>query len=346
MEYTHGGDIYSLNTPVLDFSANQNPLGMPPAVAEAARAAVAEADRYPDSRCTALRRAISALDGVPEEYITCGNGAADLLFRLCGALKPQWAVVAAPTFSEYEQAVTAAGGRVFRCPLEPEAEFRLDAFYVAALAGADLAFLCSPNNPTGRLVDSGVLDVILRYCRNARITLVVDECFLKLSDQPGPGLAPQLADYPNLVLLRAFTKSYGMPGLRLGYCLTSNTDLTEAIARAGQPWSVSNVAQAAGVAACGCPDWPEKAMAEVVRPQRARLTAELRSLGLTVWESQANYILFRAPGRADLKERLVERGVLIRSCANYHGLKADFYRIAVRPAAENDVLLRELREVL
>lgn len=346
MEYTHGGDIYSLNTPVLDFSANQNPLGMPPAVAEAARAAVVEAVRYPDSRCTALCRAISALDGVPEEYITCGNGAADLLFRLCGALKPQWAVVAAPTFSEYEQAVTAAGGSVIRCPLGPQSDFDLNMSYVSALMEADLAFLCNPNNPTGRLIDPGVLDVILRYCRNAGITLVVDECFLKLSDQPGPGLAPQLADYPNLVLLRAFTKSYGMPGLRLGYCLTSNADLIEAIARAGQPWSVSNVAQAAGVAACGCPDWPEKAMAEVVRPQRARLTEELRALGLTVWESQANYILFRAPGRTDLKERLVERGVLIRSCANYHGLKADYYRIAVRPAAENDVLLRALREVL
>lgn len=346
MEYTHGGDIYSLNTPVLDFSANQNPLGMPPAVAEAARAAVAEADRYPDSRCTALRRAISALDGVPEEYITCGNGAADLLFRLCGALRPRRAVVTAPTFSEYEQAVTAAGGSVIRCTLDPDRGFHLGREFLKSALDAGLAFLCSPNNPTGRLVDPAVLDVTLEFCREAGTLLVVDECFLKLSDRPGPGLALRLADYPNLVLLRAFTKSYGMPGLRLGYCLTSNADLTEAIARAGQPWSVSNVAQAAGVAACGCPDWPEKAMAEVVRPQRARLTAELRALGLTVWESEANYLLFRAPGRADLKERLVERGVLIRSCANYHGLGADYYRIAVRPAAENDVLLRAMGEVL
>lgn len=87
-------------------------------------------------------------------------------------------------------------------------------------------------------------------------------------------------------------------------------------------------------------------MEQVIRPQRARLTAALRALGLTVWESETNYLLFSAPGRSDLKERLLERGVLIRSCANYPGLGACDYRIAVRLPEENDILLNTLKEVL
>ena len=346
MEYTHGGDIYRFSNPVLDFSANQNPLGMPPEVGEAARRAVSQADHYPDSCCGALCRAIAAMDGVPEDWILCGNGAADLLFRLCAALRPRRAVVTAPTFSEYEQAVRASGGTVLRVPLRPEENFAVGPAFLDALPGADLAFLCTPNNPTGRPISQEILQGALEVAQRERIPLVVDECFLKLSDQAGPGLAPWLGEFPNLLLLRAFTKSFGMPGLRLGYCLTANSDLLEGIQRVGQPWSVSNVAQAAGVAACACPHWPEQAMEEVVRPQRTRLTQELRELGLTVWDSTANYLLFRAPGQLDLKERLVERGVLIRACGNYPGLTGDYYRIAVRQSQENDILLQALQEVL
>ena len=342
--YTHGGDIYGLAGPVLDFSANQNPLGMPPAVVEAARRAVEEAGRYPDSLCRDLRRAIGARDGVPPEWVCCGNGAADVLFRLVLALGPRRALVTAPTFSEYESAVTAAGGTVLRHPLEAERAFEVERSILEAIDGrVDLVFLCNPNNPTGRAIPGEVLEEILLLCREQEICLVVDECFLRLCDGGGEGLAPRLREFPNLFLLRAFTKSHAIPGLRLGYGLTADPDLPEALYRAGQPWSVSNVAQAAGIAACACPEWPERAM-EVIRPERRRLIQTLRARGARVWESAANYLLFQLPGVTGLKERLLRRGVLIRSCANYPGLGPDFYRIAVRLPEENDRLLAALRE--
>ena len=172
-----------------------------------------------------------------------------------------------------------------------------------------------------------------------------DECFLPLATG-GPGLAPWLAHHPNLVLLRAFTKSYAMAGLRLGYCLTDNQDLRERLGKFAQPWSVSTPAQAAGVAALTCcPHWAAEGRG-FVEGARPGLAAGLTAAGCTVIPGQANYLLFRLPGVADLKERLLTRGVLIRSCANYHGLGPDWYRVCVKGEAENRRLLAALREVL
>ena len=158
-------------------------------------------------------------------------------------------------------------------------------------------------------------------------------------------MAGSLLEHPQLFLLRAFTKTYAVPGLRLGYGLCADGDLLERLYAAAQPWSVSNVAQAAGVAACACRDWPERGR-EILRVQRPSLLQALRSLGCTVWEGQANYLLFRARGVTDLKERLLGKNILIRSCANYHGLGPDFYRVCVRREEENKRLIQAMREVL
>ncbi len=342
--YTHGGDVWAYAHPILDFSANLHPLGMPPSVAEAARASVPMAIHYPDPLCRGLRRAIAARDGAAEDQILCGAGAADLIVRLCLGLRPKKALVTAPTFSEYEQSLSLTGCAVAHHILRAEENFDLtEAILPEITADTDLVFLCTPNNPTGRLIAPALLETILRRCEETDTLLVVDECFLELTE--GTGMTPLLSAHPSLILLRAFTKTYAIPGLRLGYLLTANTALLEAVAAAGQPWSVSTVAQAAGVAACSCRDWPRKGR-EVLAVERPALLKGLRALGLTVWEGSANYLLFRAAGDTTLKERLEGRNILIRSCANYPGLGPDYYRTAVRTAPDNAILLRALKEVL
>lgn len=351
MSYGHGGDILTAEArfggPVLDFSANLSPLGMPEPVRRAAAEAVADAVRYPDPLCRALRAAIAARDGVEAGQVICGNGAADLIFRLVQARRPKRALVTAPTFSEYEQALESVGCQVERHLLDPGEGFDVtDAILERIVPGVDLVFLCTPNNPTGRPVDRALLGRALRRCGEVGALLAVDECFLELSDQgDGPGLAPWVGETDSLFLLRAFTKSYAIPGLRLGYGLCRDGALLDAMGRVGQPWPVSAPAQAAGLACAALPDWPARAR-ETIRRERAWLLAELRALGLTVWEGTANYLLFRAAGAADLRERLLERGVLIRSCANYAGLDKDYYRVAVRPREENERLIAALKEVL
>lgn len=350
-EYTHGGDIVGARAvwqgELLDFSANLNPLGMPESVRKATEDAVREAIHYPDPLCRALCAAIARRDNVAPEQVLCGNGAADLVFRLAFSQSPRRVLVTAPTFSEYQDAVQVAGGEVVYHRLTPENNFDLTGAVLDDLNDElDMAFFCTPNNPTGRLIDRDLMLRILERCREKNIRVVVDECFLSLSD-PGEqvSLAGELESFPNLVLLRAFTKSYAMPGLRLGYCLSADAALLDGFSRCAQPWSVSGPAQAAGLAALAEPEYPARAR-QLIVVERAWLTDALRELGLQVFPSQVNYILFRAPGMDDLKERLLAHGVLIRSCANYVGLESDYYRVAVRPHRENEGLIRAMKEVL
>lgn len=350
-EYTHGGDIVGAREiwkgELLDFSANLNPLGMPESVRKAAEEAVREAIHYPDPLCRALCAAIARRDNVTPEQVLCGNGAADLVFRLAFSQRPRRVLVTAPTFSEYQDAVQAAGGEVVYHRLTPENDFDPTEAVLDDLDDSlDMAFFCTPNNPTGRLIDRELMQRILERCREKNIRLVVDECFLSLAD-PGErmSLAGELKNFPNLILLRAFTKSYAIPGLRLGYCLSADTTLLDGLSRCAQPWSVSGPAQAAGLAALAEPEYPARAR-QLIAVERSWLIDALRELGLQVFPSQVNYILFRAPGVDDLKERLLARGVLIRSCANYVGLGSDYYRVAVRPHRENEGLIGAMKEVL
>lgn len=345
MQYTHGGDIWSCPAPVLDFSANLNPLGMPPEVKAAAEAAIADAVHYPDPACRRLTTGIAARDGVRPEQVLCGAGAADLIFRLVWAQRPRRAMVTAPTFSEYGQALRAAGAEVMSHRLRKEDGFDLTEDILRPIGhDLDMLFLCTPNNPTGRTVPTALLEAVARRCGEMGVRLVVDECFLELTDG-AQGLAGRLEEFPTLILLRAFTKSYAIPGLRLGYCLTADRALLERMEACAPAWAVSVPAQAAGLAALERPGWPEQARA-VIGPAREALFAALCELGLEVWPGQANYLLFRATGQYDLKERMAARGILLRSCANYDGLGPDYYRAAVRLPGENERLISTLRAVL
>ncbi|MBU5229218.1 pyridoxal phosphate-dependent aminotransferase [Intestinimonas butyriciproducens] len=349
--YTHGGDILTAKMgfqgEIVDFSANLNPLGMPESVRRAAAAAVKGAVHYPDPLCRVLTEGIARRDGVEREWVLCGNGAADLIFRLAFALRPKRALVTAPTFSEYQEAMEAAGSEVVYHRLTPDNDFNLTDAVLEDLDGRlEMAFFCTPNNPTGQPIARGLMERILERCAGRGIRLVVDECFLALSDSgDSGGLAGYVKSYPNLLLLRAFTKCYAMPGLRLGYCITSDTGLLDRLSRCAQPWSVSAPAQAAGVAALQEPLHPLLAR-QLIEVERRWLTGELAGLGLRVFPSAANYLLFQRAGVTDLRERLLKRGILIRSCANYVGLTEDYYRIAIRLRGENERLVRALKEVL
>lgn len=344
----HGGDLNWAKTQysgeILDFSVNCNPLGTPPAVLEAARAALANVGCYPDPACTELRAAIAAMDGVTPEAVFCGSGAAEVIFRLALALRPRTALLTAPAFSEYEGALRRVGcGCRFHPLLEAE-HFDVTQRILADITpGTDLLFLCTPNNPTGRCIAPALLARILGQCEAVGAYLVVDECFLPLA-QSGPGMAPLLEGHPQLILLRAFTKSYAVPALRLGYCL-ADPALIARLETWGPCWNVSGPAQAAGLACCDLPQWPERgrALLETARPSLQR---GLTALGCRVVPGEANYLLFRLPGVPDLKARMLDRGILLRSCANYRGLGPDWYRAAVRKPAENEILLATMAAAL
>ena len=208
----------------------------------------------------------------------------------------------------------------------------------------EIVFLCQPNNPTGQAADRALMRRILAKCEAVGALLAVDECFLDfLPGGEALTMKPELAAHGGLFILKAFTKLYGMAGVRLGYGLCADAALLERMRRAGQPWAVSSLAQAAGLAALTQRDYVRQVRA-LIETERPYLLAGLRALGLRVIEGRANYLLFRAD--ETLGERLEARGALIRRCGNYPGLDDTWYRTAVRTRRENDALLAALREVL
>ena len=344
MENVHGGNIYT-GSYRLDFSANLNPLGMPPAVRDAAFEGVKQSVHYPDPDCGALRREIARANGVHPSMVLCGNGAAELIFAICQAAAPKRALLALPGFAEYEQALRMAGCDLHFYTCSGERDFELGEDYLSCMdAETDLAFLCNPANPTGRLINPRLLLKIVERSQKQGIRLIVDECFLPLTrDGDAQSVRELLAGHDRLVLLSAFTKLYAMPGLRLGYLITGDEAFAEQVRAVLQPWNVSLPAQLAGIAALRETAYVEKSR-DYLETARPVLTEELEALGLKTVPSSANYIFFRGP--QGLTEECARQGILIRDCSNYRGLCEGYYRVAVRTAEENRILIRTLGQIL
>ena len=350
MQLIHGGDWAGYEREYgampLDFSASISPLGLPEGVRQAAAEALTLADRYPDPLCRTLRHALAQRYGVGAERIVCGNGAADLIYRLVLAKHPCKALITAPTFSEYERALETVNCETIHFYLREVNCFDVTPEILALITPElDMLVLCEPNNPTGRRTEPELLRRILRACAEQGTLVMVDECFADFLDKPSEyTLVSELDRYPNLVILKAFTKWFAMAGLRLGYALCGSKTVAEALQRCGQPWPVSTPAQAAGLAALGERDYDDRLHC-LIQEQRPRLKTALAELGCKVVPGEANYLLFYHEDEL-LGRKLRERGILLRDCGNYKGLGPGWYRTAVRTAEENGMLLKTLREVL
>lgn len=353
----HGGDIYSAkeqlgimeNPPViLDFSANINPLGLPEGVKQAILKSIDQYSVYPDPLCREFISSLSNFERVPSSWLLCGNGAADLIYRLVYAKKPKKAMVLAPTFAEYEEALNAAACQVMHYDLQAENDFQLDEKMIEVLSeDMDMLFLCNPNNPTGQMISKDLIYRILKRCNALGILLVVDECFLDFLEEPEKYSAKKyLEEFENLFILKAFTKIYAMAGIRLGYCISSDEKLLEKIMKAGQPWSVSTVAQIAGIQAIKEVDYIQRTK-ELIFEERKYLISAFVNLGIQVIPSAANYILIRCPFPKEkpLHDMLFEKGILIRNCDNYHGLTKGYYRICINKHEDNMTLIEALKEI-
>ncbi len=337
MNPEHGGNIYNYNdNDIIDFSANINPLGMPSKVKDAAINSAYMWEKYPDPECSKLRKILSKIENIPFENVVTGNGADDLIYRIVHAFKPKKAVICVPTFGEYEKALEEIECTVDRLFLKEENNFCVTADILEMLTpDVNILFLCSPNNPTGNLIPLKLLKKISGKCMENNIVFVCDECFMGFAEN-GEMYSLKQCINKNSIILKAFTKLYAMPGLRLGYALCGSDNTAEKIHHSGQFWSVSVPAQAAGIAAAAEKKYVCKTI-DYVKKEREFLRCKLQKFGIKVFPSAVNYLLFKADKRLD--DRLIEKGILIRNCANYRGLGEGFYRIAVRTHEENKRLL-------
>lgn len=347
----HGGNIYG-NEIEYDFSVNLNPLGPPKSVRDALAAALNHVEEYPDPEYRELRRGLANYWQLAEEQLVPGNGASELIPVIIRTLSPKNCMVTAPCYSGYETALNAAAPscRIHRIPLRAEDDFTLPENICQEIARVkpNLLILTNPNNPNGKRISANRLREIVDACRTAGTVLLVDECFLALSGGDEDSLIHCIrSEALPAVVLRAFTKTFAIPGVRLGYAVCS-APTAERIRRELPEWNLSVFAQYAGraalEAAAGGTSGYLAASVEMIAREREYLTAELESLGFRVFPSDANYILFQSRDR-ELHQKLLDKGILIRDCRDYHGLTAGFYRTAVRTHRENTALLQCLRNI-
>ncbi|MBR1865801.1 MAG: aminotransferase class I/II-fold pyridoxal phosphate-dependent enzyme, partial [Lachnospiraceae bacterium] len=236
MEAIHGGDIYT-NHVDMDFSVNVNPLGIPEAVEAALHKAVGSCSRYPDITAGRLKKAVAGMLHVPEEDLLFGNGASELFMAVVHGIRPRKTVIPVPSFYGYEYAVTASGGDVFYHVLKEEHAFCMDeAFFSVLTEEVDLLLLANPNNPTGALMSREYMQKLLDHCREKGICVVIDECFIEFCGE-GTSVLPDIERFDNLILVRAFTKIFAIPGVRLGYLVCSSRPLLQKIKRQLPEWN-------------------------------------------------------------------------------------------------------------
>lgn len=330
------------NTEYMDFSVNTNPLGVPELVLQKLPEIAAITKFYPDPDCNRLRTMLADKYNISKNYILCGNGADDLLYRLVFALKPRKALIIEPTFEEYNRALQLVGCEVVHYQLRQNNLFDLDEKILNSLnSDIDIVFLCNPNNPTGRLAEPSVLNLIIEKCSRNDIMLVVDECFMEfIPEWKNQTVKQKAALSQNLLVIDAFTKTYALAGFRLGYCISGNQKLVDNMRACGQGFGVSIPAQFAGICALQDKEYLEKTYS-LLAIEREWLSARLNELGLTVVPSQTNYVLFWS-STADLREVLLDRGVKVRNCSKFYGLGKKYCRVAIRTHNENEKFVATL----
>lgn len=345
----HGGNIHKFNYKVCDFSANLNPLGMPKACKTAIIENLENYESYPDPYSYELKKAIGRHHHVNSDSVCCGNGAADLIFRIAVGFRPKKGLIIAPTFSEYGEALDTVGCEVDYFMLREEDSFRLNDEMTERLVAEikeksyQIVFLCNPNNPTGILTDKINVMKIAEACDLNQCRLVLDECFIDfVYDEESYSILKHIGNFKNIIVLKSFTKMFSMAGIRLGYCICSSEEDKTKIENTMQTWSVSTVATKVGVAAMNLSGFEEKTK-EYVLKERKYLMNELTKLGFKVYESETNYIFFKSERALD--DLLLNEGILIRNCSNYRGLVQGFYRIAVRTTEENQKLIEVLNRL-
>jgi histidinol-phosphate aminotransferase len=326
----------------IKLASNENPAGPSPRALAAAAAALSEANRYPDG--TRLREALAAHHGVSPSEIILGNGSNELIDLVCrtfaGAVRH--AVYPDPSFVCYRSSTLATDIRATEVPLVDHVRYDIDALLAAVKPETGLLFLANPNNPTGAYVGQRDLERLLKALPH-KVLVVLDEAYVEFPDAPDFVSALGLrALHPNLLVLRTFSKAYGLAALRVGYGVAS-PELVGYLDRVRAPFNVSSVALAAACAALTDPEHVARYV-ELNRLERERVRKGLTELGLAVAPSQANFVLVDT-GRSgrELYERLLQKGVIVRPMGPPIG---SFLRISIGLAEENERMLRSLAESL
>ncbi len=327
---------------ILKLASNENVLGPSPKAIQAVQKALHKLHLYPDGSGSALKEKIARELKVKPAQIILGNGSNEILEFVCRAFLNQGDEVVIPeqTFSMYEAFATIGGAKICKVPLK-EAALDLAGILKQVRAKTKIIFLCNPNNPTGTLVSHKELKNFIRKIP-ASVVIVLDEAYGDFRSGKGMKQSEEFLRRPNVVLLRTFSKIFGLASLRVGYGV-AHLELADILNRVRQPFNVNGLAQAAALA--GFTDTAHQNKSKkMVAEGRSYLIRELRKIGLSPLPSEANFVCVRVGEAKEIAEEMEKEGVVIRPLSSF-GLK-EFIRITVGTLQQNQRVIETLKKAL
>ncbi|KAB3532901.1 threonine-phosphate decarboxylase [Alkaliphilus pronyensis] len=358
----HGGNIYEIEekmgiprNDILDFSSNINPLGVPDSLKRIILNSVEDLVKYPDIKYNDLKKAIGQYYSLDKADIIVGNGASEIIFNFIRAINPKRPLIVEPTFNEYRRSLKSKEDAVQNYLLKEKDFFQLKANklinYMENNKTIDMLVICNPNNPTGGLVEPKEMLDIIQYCRLNKIFLMVDEAFMDfVANEATYTLMEYYKDYDNLMLVRAFTKFYGVPGLRLGFGITSNEKVKRKVEALLPPWNINTFGGYFGEVILSEKKYVLNTR-EWLSKQQEWFTDKLIAIkDIKVFPTRVNFILIKILTKQltakQLQQRLLRKGILIRDCSDFIGLNKQYFRLAIKDKASNERLLSDLTNAL
>ncbi len=329
---------------IIDFSANINPLGCPTQVLEALLDNLANIVDYPDPNSSKLSTALSRYLKLDSKNIVIGNGATEIIYNFCSAfLAKSRVLIHIPTFQEYERAASLVSARISKfttMDLADDVEL-----FISNIPKHGCVFVCNPNNPTGTIVPQRKMLDIVNAAYSVSSFVFVDECFIELAGQERASVIKHIKTFENLIILRSLTKSFGLPGIRIGYAAASE-QITDILTRIKIPWSVNTLAQISAIASLKCQDHVKRSR-KVITDEYQYLRKKINAIpGFCCYKSTTNFILVSTSlDSTYIQQQLLKSNILVRDCKNFDGLSENCIRIAIRTHKDNLKLVRALEQI-
>ncbi len=356
--FNHGGNLSSLekflNRKILDFSSNINPYTLPyiKNFFQKNTNSIAEIiSKYPDPEAKELTQKLAEYWDITPENILCGNGATELIYLVPKALNLKHALILIPTFSEYERALKLINAKISFYLLEESKNFVPDwenlINFLKSQNSIDSIFICNPNNPTGNLI----LDLEkIQKLLSLNAFAIIDESFMDFLYKEKKYTAIKLTQiYQNLIIIRSFTKFFGIPGLRLGY-LISHPKTINKIKNFLMPWNVNGLAQALANYLLEYKIQIDETKKIIAKEKGKFLNYFASSKIFKAFSSVTNFLLIKINtpyiNSEALTQKFLKNSILIRDCKNFRGLNNKFFRIAIKTSEENTLFLKILENIL
>jgi threonine-phosphate decarboxylase len=354
----HGGNIYKIakelnikKEDIIDFSSNINPLGVSEKLKKEIINNLNIVQSYPDPDYQDLKSVLSEYNNTDASHIIVGNGATELIYLFARAIKPATALILAPSFAEYTIALNQAGVKINYFGIRKEDDFNLnlDALKNELSKQYNLVIICNPNNPTSTYINQNDIEEVLSFAGKYNTTVMLDESFLEFVD---PGLISRTDNlysrYKNVFILRSLTKYFALPGLRLGYAVSYNSEHLSKLRKNQEPWTVNVIAELAAKVLIGDKEYIKNIFG-YVDTERRFLSVGLKNISwIKAYNANANFFLLEILNditSAGLKSELLKSGILIRDASNFKYLDNKFVRIAVKDRKSNQKLLECLAQV-